>query len=145
MKPFFAFLSGLVFGIGLIIAGMANPAKVIGFLDLAGAWDPSLAFVMGGAIAVGTVAFAFAKRRTHSLLGEVMQLPTSKVLDKRLVFGNLAFGVGWGIAGICPGPAIVLVGTGSSKGLVFFAAMLAGMAIFALLQRLPKSGNTVTA
>ncbi len=142
MKPFFAFIAGLVFGIGLIIAGMANPAKVIGFLDLAGAWDPSLALVMGGAIAVGTIAFAIAKRRTHSLLGDAMQLPTSTMLDKRLVGGNLLFGIGWGIAGICPGPAIVMVGSGSLKGLVFFAAMLAGMALFSWIENTRLKAQT---
>jgi uncharacterized protein len=142
MKPLFSFIAGLVFGIGLIIAGMANPAKVIGFLDLAGAWDPSLAFVMGGAIAVGTIAFAIAKRRTHSLLGDAMLIPTSTVLDKRLIGGNLLFGVGWGIAGICPGPAIVLVGSGSLKGFVFFAAMLVGMALFSWIESTRLTAQT---
>lgn len=136
-KTIFAFIAGLVFGIGLIVAGMANPAKVLGFLDLAGAWDPSLALVMGGAIAVGVVAFAFAKRRTHSLLGDVMQLPTNTVIDKRLVGGSVLFGIGWGIAGICPGPAVVLLGSGSLKALIFFAAMLAGMWLYKRLQSMP--------
>jgi uncharacterized protein len=133
-----ALLSGLVFGLGLILAGMADPAKVLAFLDLAGAWDPSLALVMGGAIAMGVVAFAMAKRRTRSLLNLNMNLPTSTVVDKRLVLGGLGFGVGWGLAGICPGPALVLLGTGSTKGLVFVAAMLLGMGIFELLERRAK-------
>jgi uncharacterized protein len=133
-----ALLSGLVFGLGLILAGMADPAKVLAFLDLAGAWDPSLALVMGGAIAMAVVAFAAAKRRTRSLLNLTMNLPTSTVVDKRLVLGGLGFGLGWGLAGICPGPALVLLGTGSGKGLVFVAAMLLGMGIFELLERRAK-------
>jgi uncharacterized membrane protein YedE/YeeE len=135
MNILFSFIAGLVFGIGLLVAGMANPAKVLGFLDLTGNWDPSLAFVMGGAIAVGTVAFAFARRRARSLLGLAMQLPTARQIDRRLVGGNLLFGIGWGLAGICPGPALVLLGAGYTKGLVFVLAMLAGMAVFELLQR----------
>lgn len=130
-----SFISGLIFGFGLILAGMANPAKVIGFLDLAGTWDPSLAFVMGGGIAVGSVAFAFAKKRTKSLLGLPMHLPTSRQLDARLIGGSLMFGVGWGLAGICPGPALVLLGTGMVQGIVFVAAMLVGMALFEVLER----------
>ncbi len=123
-------LSGLVFGIGLIVSGMANPAKVLGFLDLAGAWDPSLAFVMAGAIAVGIGAFAIARRRTVSLLGAEMRLPTARHIDRRLVLGSLLFGAGWGIAGFCPGPALVALGAAQPKALIFVTAMLAGMAIF---------------
>lgn len=130
----FALLSGLTFGLGLILSGMANPAKVLGFLDLAGLWNPSLAFVMGGAIGVGVIAFAIAHKRSTSLLGLPMQLPTSREIDKRLIFGGLAFGIGWGLAGICPGPALVLLGTGSVKGLVFVIAMLVGMGIFEYLE-----------
>ena len=135
MNLLFALLSGLVFGFGLIVSGMTNPEKVLDFLDLSGAWDPSLALVMGGAIAVGLAAFTLAKKRTQSLLGLPMQLPTAKQIDWRLVGGSLSFGLGWGLAGICPGPALVLVGAGVSKGLIFVAAMLAGMAIFELLER----------
>jgi uncharacterized protein len=135
LKSLFSIIAGLVFGIGLIIAGMTNPAKVLGFLDLGGAWDPSLAFVMAGAIAVGSIAFAVAKRRSHSLLGDAMQLPSNQAIDKRLIGGSVLFGIGWGLAGICPGPALVLLGTGSRKGLIFTAAMLAGMGLFSLLQR----------
>ncbi|MDM0065041.1 YeeE/YedE family protein [Variovorax sp. J31P207] len=127
-------LSGLVFGLGLIVSGMADPAKVLGFLDLAGPWDPSLAFVMAGAIAVGTVAFMVAKRRAASLLGAPMRLPSSRLIDRRLVGGSLLFGVGWGIAGFCPGPALVSLGMGEVKAVVFVAAMLAGMAVFELLE-----------
>lgn len=135
MNILFAALSGLVFGFGLIVSGMTNPEKVLDFLDLSGAWDPSLALVMGGAIAVGLAAFTLAKKRTQSLLGLPMQLPTAKQIDWRLVGGSLSFGLGWGLAGICPGPALVLVGAGVSKGLIFVAAMLAGMGVFELLER----------
>ena len=127
-------VAGLVFGIGLIVAGMANPAKVLGFLDLAGAWDPSLAFVMAGAIAVGAVAYAFMRRRTRTLLGAPVQLPIARSIDRRLVLGSLVFGAGWGLAGICPGPALVLAGYGALKGMVFVAAMLAGNALFEVLE-----------
>lgn len=126
----FALFSGLIFGIGLILAGMANPAKVLAFLDLAGLWDPSLGLVMGGAIAVGLIAFTLAKKRTKSFLGLPMNLPTSRIIDKRLIIGSLIFGIGWGLVGICPAPAFVLFGTGSLKGIVFLVAMLVGMAIF---------------
>jgi uncharacterized membrane protein YedE/YeeE len=138
MKPSFsALVAGLVFGLGLILSGMANPAKVLGFLDLAGRWDPSLAFVMIGAIAVGLVAFGLARGRTRSLLGEPMRMPTATQLDRRLVGGSLLFGIGWGIAGFCPGPALVALGMGETKAAVFVLAMLAGMGIHALLERKP--------
>jgi uncharacterized membrane protein YedE/YeeE len=103
---------------------------VLGFLDLAGAWDPSLAFVMAGAIAVGLVAFTLARRRTRSLLGLPMQLPQGRGIDRRLVLGGFAFGIGWGLAGFCPGPALVALGMGEAKAAVFVLAMLAGMGIF---------------
>ena len=135
MASFFALLAGAVFGIGLIVSGMANPQKVIGFLDLAGPWDPSLAFVMAGAIAVGALAFAFARRRTSSLLGLHMKMPASTELDKPLVAGSLLFGVGWGIAGFCPGPALVALGMGEAKAAVFVVAMIAGMALFEMFDR----------
>lgn len=127
-------LAGLVFGLGLIVSGMANPAKVLGFLDLAGTWDPSLAFVMGGAIAVGAAAFFVARKRVVSLLGSPMRLPISREIDRRLVGGSLLFGIGWGIAGICPGPGLVVLGMGELKALVFVAAMLAGMGIWELFE-----------
>ena len=130
-----SFLAGLVFGLGLIVAGMANPAKVLAFLDLAGAWDPSLALVMAGAIAVGAGALLLMRKRTRSLLGAPMRLPSARNIDRRVVVGSLLFGVGWGLAGICPGPALVLVGYALPKGLVFFAAMLAGMGVFEFIER----------
>ena len=134
-----ALLSGLLFGVGLMVSGMANPAKVLGFLDLAGRWDPSLAFVMVGAIAIGSVAFLLARRRAKSLLGLPMQLLASTAVTARLVLGSAAFGVGWGIAGFCPGPALVALGAGSLKAWVFVAAMLGGMAAFELLERLQQT------
>jgi len=129
-----ALLSGLIFGFGLILAGMANPAKVLAFLDITTLWDPSLAFVMGGAIAVGFVAFKIAGNRTNSFLDLPMNTPTSRVIDKRLVIGALVFGIGWGLIGICPAPAFVLLGTGSIKGIVFLISMLVGMGILELIE-----------
>ena len=128
-------LAGLVFGLGLIVSGMANPAKVIGFLDLAGRWDPSLALVMAGAIAVGAIAFVIARTRTASLLDAPMKLPSEQRIDRRLLAGALVFGVGWGIAGFCPGPALVAIGMGSAKAVVFVVAMLAGMGIFQIAEK----------
>jgi uncharacterized protein len=127
-------LAGLVFGLGLIVSAMVDPAKILGFLDLAGRWDPSLAFVMVGAVGVGLVAFAVARRRTLSLLGAQMKLPTAHQIDQRLVIGSLTFGVGWGIAGFCPGPALVALGMGQFKALVFVIFMLAGMGLFEWLE-----------
>lgn len=127
-------LAGLVFGLGLIVSGMANPAKVLGFLDLFGRWDPSLGFVMGGAVAVSSVAFFLARKRTASLLGASMQLPTAGRIDRPLVIGSTLFGIGWGIAGFCPGPAIVALGMGEIKAMVFVLAMLAGMGLFELFE-----------
>ncbi len=135
MAIFASLLSGLVFGFGLILSGMADPAKVLGFLDLAGAWDPSLALVMIGAIVVGLVAFTVARRRSKSFLGLDFKLPTARHIDRRLVTGSLMFGVGWGIAGFCPGPALAAFGMGETKAVVFVASMLLGMGLFELLER----------
>ncbi len=128
------FLIGLLFGFGLILSGMTDPGKVIGFLDLFGQWDPSLAFVMGGAIVVGFFAFSMAKRRTQNFLGGAMRLPTSQDIDKRLVIGSLVFGAGWGLAGFCPGPALVSLGAGQDKAVVFVIAMVLGMLAFEWLE-----------
>lgn len=130
-----AFLAGLVFGLGLLLAGMANPAKVLGFLDLAGAWDPSLALVMVAAIGVAVLPLTWAKRRSRSLLGAPMQLPVKRELDRRLIGGSLLFGIGWGIAGICPGPAVAILLSGHWQVLLFVAAMLLGMLLFEALER----------
>ncbi|MBO1015922.1 YeeE/YedE family protein [Achromobacter sp. SD115] len=135
MVALIAFTSGLVFGLGLIISGMANPAKVLGFLDLAGAWDPSLAFVMGGAVLVTAAGFALLRRRRVSLSGEPMRWPTATRVDLRLAVGSMAFGAGWGLAGFCPGPALVAAVAGVTEALIFVAAMVAGMAIFSVLEK----------
>lgn len=135
MLRFFEFIAGLLFGLGLILSGMTNPAKVLGFLDLFGLWDPSLAFVMGGAILVGIFAFALARKRTTSFFGGAMHLPKATHIDKRLVVGSLMFGVGWGLAGFCPGPVLVSMAAGHDKALVFVAAMLIGMMIFEIAER----------
>lgn len=129
------FFVGLLFGLGLIMAGMTDPSKVLGFLDLAGSWDPSLAFVMGGGILVGLGAFAAAKKRTTAFLGGALHLPTATAIDRRLMGGSLLFGAGWGLAGFCPGPAIVSLGAGQPKAAVFVVAMLAGMAVFETIER----------
>ena len=135
MAVFTSLLAGLMFGLGLILSGMADPAKVLGFLDVAGRWDPSLAMVMVGAIAVGLVAFTIAERRTKTLLGLELKLPAGRHIDSRLVGGSVLFGVGWGIAGFCPGPALAVLGMGELKAMAFVAAMLLGMGTFELLER----------
>jgi len=134
-----AFAVGAIFGVGLIVSGMFNPAKVLGFLDLAGRWDPSLALVMVGAVAVGAIGFGVAGKRNQSLLGEPMQLPQNRRIDARLLLGSLTFGVGWGLAGFCPGPALVALGVGRIEAVVFVVAMLCGMLAFEALQRLHSS------
>jgi uncharacterized membrane protein YedE/YeeE len=138
-----AFAAGLIFGAGLVVSGMANPAKVLGFLDLFGAWDPSLALVMAGAVGVGLVGFAFASRRTQSALGLPMRLPESDAIDQRLVVGAAVFGVGWGLAGFCPGPALVALATGSPKAILFVVSMIAGMAGFEVFTR-PAGSTSAT-
>ena len=138
MYNFLSLLAGAVFGLGLLVSGMANPAKVLGFLDLAGPWDPSLALVMAGAIAIASIAFGVAGRRPLSLLGQEIKLPASRTVDRRLVAGSLLFGIGWGIAGFCPGPALVALGMGEGKAAVFVVAMLAGMGAFELFERRGK-------
>lgn len=127
MRCLFALASGLVFGLGLIVGGMTDPAKVKGFLDLFGAWNPSLALVMGGAISVAVFAFAAARRRTLSWTGGHMELPVNTVIDRRLLAGGMLFGVGWGIGGFCPGPALVALSSGLPAAWVFVITMLVGM------------------
>jgi len=129
-----AFIAGLLFGLGLLVAGMANPKKVLAFLDLTGAWDPSLALVIVGAIGVAIGPFTWARQQSSSLLGSPMQLPIKRELDPRLIGGSLLFGVGWGIAGICPGPAAAILLTGHWQVIVFMLAMLAGMLLFTALE-----------
>ncbi|HIE7068088.1 hypothetical protein I5K87_02385 [Serratia marcescens] len=135
LKTLLALLSGVIFGLGLIIAGMANPAKVLAFLDVTGQWDPSLALVMAGAIAVAAPAFLWARRRERSLLGETLQIPAAGRVDRRLLAGSALFGIGWGIAGICPGPAWVLAGVAIGRVWPFLLAMLAGMALYDVIMR----------
>lgn len=145
MPTLTSLVAGLVFGIGLILSGMADPRKVLGFLDLAGPWDPSLALVMAGAIAVGLAAFGVAKRRTRSLLGLDLKLPTARHIDRRLVLGSVLFGIGWGIAGFCPGPALAALGMGELKAAVFVVAMLVGMGLFELLEQRRQAARLRTA
>lgn len=136
------FVVGLLFGLGLMLSGMTDPGKVVGFLDLFGTWDPSLALVMGGAIMVGFFAFTVAKKRTSTFLGGAMRLPTNMDMDKKLVIGSLLFGAGWGLAGFCPGPALVSMADGQPKALVFVLAMLVGMLGFELMDRFVHAPRT---
>ena len=129
MDKLFGFAAGLVFGLGLILAGMTDPIKVKAFLDLAGAWDPSLALVMGGAIVVALPVFMLAGRHTHAISGAPMQIPSNRQIDARLIAGGVLFGIGWGIGGLCPGPALVALGSGMGEAALFVAAMLAGMVV----------------
>lgn len=126
---------GLIFGLGLLISGMANPQKVLGFLDITGLWDPSLILVMAGAILAALLPFQWAKNQSRSLLGQTIQLPDKTQIDRPLILGSLLFGIGWGLAGICPGPAIVLLGLKQINAIYFVLAMLAGMWIFQILQK----------
>lgn len=130
-----AVVAGLLFGLGLLLAGMADPVKVLGFLDLAGHWDPSLGLVMVGAIGAALIPMQWSTRHARSLLGVPMRLPVARELDRRLIIGSLVFGVGWGIAGICPGPSLVLVLSGNWQILLFVLAMLAGMGLFGVLEK----------
>lgn len=123
----FCYLIGLLFGIGISVSGMANPAKVLNFFDVAGTWDPSLAFVMGGALMVTTLGYKIVLKRSRPLLADGFQLPTRRDLDLPLIGGAALFGVGWGIAGFCPGGALPAVGTGNPEVLIFVAALIAGI------------------
>lgn len=125
----FAALAGGLFGTGLLVSGMTNAHKVQGWLDIFGAWDPTLAFVMGGAILPMAIAWAFARKRPHAALGSAMPKPATQELDAPLIGGSVLFGAGWGLAGLCPGPAIAALAWGGSSGVVFVIAMLAGMMI----------------
>lgn len=134
-EPLAALAAGAIFGAGLLVSGMANPAKVKGFLDLAGAWDPSLAFVMGAAVLVGLAGFRLAGLRATSFLGLPMRLPMARTVDRRLLMGGLLFGIGWGLAGFCPGPALVALVSGATGAWIFVAAMVVGMLLFDLFNR----------
>ena len=135
-----AFLAGLLFGGGLILSGMSNPAKVLAFLDVTGAWDPSLLFVMLGAILVAALAFRFARTRVRPLFGSHIHVPGAGRIDAPLVLGSVTFGVGWGLVGYCPGPALTALAVGGRSTLLFVAAMVAGMAIFEVAERI-RAGN----
>jgi uncharacterized membrane protein YedE/YeeE len=138
MQRVIEFVLGLTFGLGLLISGMTDPGKVQGFLDLAGLWDPSLAFVMGGGVMVGLLGFGWAKKQTLSLSGAPFQWPDMTQIDRPLVLGSLMFGWGWGLAGFCPGPALVAMASGNDKALVFVLAMVAGMVVY---ERFKKRDN----
>ncbi|MEY0300929.1 DUF6691 family protein [Providencia manganoxydans] len=130
-----ALISGLLFGLGLLLAGMGNPAKILGFLDITGNWDPSLLVTMAVAMVVSAIAFAIAKKRKMSVLNCPIQIPQNTKIDKSLIIGSVLFGLGWGIAGICPGPALLLTGMGVTEGIIFTLAMIAGMSIFQMLKK----------
>jgi len=126
MRLFTAFLSGLLFAVGLAVGGMTLPSKVVGFLDVAGAWDPSLAFVMLGAIAVYGVGYRLVARRGRTVTGEALHVPSSTRIDRRLLVGSALFGIGWGLGGYCPGPGLTAAGTGAGSAVIFAASMAAG-------------------
>lgn len=135
MQRITEFVAGLLFGLGLLLSGMSDPGKVLGFLDLLGTWDPSLALVMAGAILVGMLAFTVAKKRTMNFLGGTLHLPTANQIDRRLVIGALLFGAGWGLAGFCPGPSLVSMFSGQPKAAVFVLAMVIGMLLYEAADR----------
>ncbi|HHR6131043.1 TPA: DUF6691 family protein [Providencia alcalifaciens] len=138
MPIIIALVSGILFGLGLLLAGMGNPAKILAFLDITGNWDPSLLVTMAVAMLISGIAFQLVKKRKTSVLNCPLQIPSSNVIDKKLVIGSVLFGLGWGLGGICPGPAILLTGMGLTQGILFTLAMIAGMAIFQLFQRTEK-------
>ena len=138
LKNIIGLLAGLLFGFGLLISGMTDPLKVQGFLDVFGAWDISLALVMGGGLMVAIVGVQLAKRQQTSWIGSLIELPSKTVINKKLVIGAMLFGIGWGLVGICPGPGIVLLGTGQWQAYVFIPAMIVGMLAYQWLE--PKLG-----
>jgi hypothetical protein len=144
MHMLVAALSGLLFGLGLMISDMVDPARVRAFLDVGdiarGTWDPTLMFVMGGAMAVSAAAWLISRNRVGTLLGGALPPPPSARIDARLIGGSAIFGIGWGLVGICPGPALVALGYGGGSTLIFMAAMLAGMAVFALIDKAMRGG-----
>ena len=129
-----ALLAGLMLGLGLILSGKANPAKVVGFLDVTGLWDPSLALVMGGGLVVGALGYRWLRARPVTLLGEPLNLPTNSVINLRLIGGSVLFGIGWGLTGICPGPGLVLLGAGLDAGIIYVLALLTGMLIYSVVE-----------
>ena len=138
LKNIIGLLTGLLFGIGLLISGMTDPTKVQGFLDVFGAWDISLALVMGGGLVVAIIGVQLAKRQQTSWIGTLIELPSKTTINKKLLIGAMLFGVGWGLVGICPGPGIVLLGTGQWQAYVFIPAMIVGMLVYQWFE--PKLG-----
>ena len=145
MKLVYAWLTGLVFGLGIAISGMINPAKVLNFFDIAGTWDPSLAFVMGGAVTVTFIGYRLVWRRPAPLFERAFQLPTARQIDLRLVGGSALFGIGWGIAGFCPGAAIPALGTGRWEVALFVTAVIVGLGLARLVRGLPLLPRSATA
>ncbi|MGJ8596266.1 DUF6691 family protein [Sulfitobacter sp.] len=145
MKLIFSYLCGLIFGVGIAISGMANPAKVLNFFDISGTWDPSLAFVMGGALIVTFIGYRFVLKRPAPTFAETFQLPTRSDLDLPLIGGSAVFGVGWGIAGFCPGGALPALGTGRSEVFIFVAALLVGIIAAKALQAILSNRNQAQA
>ena len=135
MGALIAFAIGLVFGIGLLVSGMTDPGKVLAFLDLAGAWDPSLAVVMGAAVPVAALGYALARRREAPLAAPAFHVPETRGIDARLVLGSVIFGAGWGLAGLCPAPALVLAASANRDAVVFLLAMIAGMIVFEAIEK----------
>ncbi|WP_369310397.1 DUF6691 family protein [Providencia rettgeri] len=135
MPILIALISGLLFGLGLIIAGMGNPAKILSFLDITGNWDPSLLVTMAVAMVISGISYILVKKRRVSMLNCPLQIPTNQKIDKKLVIGSALFGLGWGLAGICPGPALLLTGLGISQGIIFTLAMVAGMSMYQFSQK----------
>lgn len=134
MRIISVFVIGLIFGLGIAMSGMMNPAKVLNFFDLAGSWDPSLAFVMGGALAVAIPGYRLVFRRPAPIMEDRFQLPDTRVIDRRLVLGSATFGIGWGIAGFCPGGALPALGTGRSEVFIFLAALIGGLLLVRVRQ-----------
>lgn len=136
MSILIALFCGLVMGLGIIVSDMSNPGKILGFLDIGGMWDPSLGLVMGTAILVAMPAFILAEKREKTLTGTAIQLPTSRQIDLRLIGGSVVFGIGWGLTGVCPGPALIMLGRGLPEGVTVVCGMVAGFAAFELSERL---------
>ena len=134
LKNIIGLLAGLLFGFGLLISGMTDPVKVQGFLDVFGAWDISLALVMGGGLMVALVGVQLAKRQQSSWIGTLIEMPTKTTINKKLLIGAMLFGIGWGLVGICPGPGIVLLGTGQWQAYIFIPAMIIGMLVYQWLE-----------
>lgn len=142
MQIMIAFVTGLIFGLGLILSGMTNPAKIIGFLDIFGDWDPALALVMIGALIVSATSFQLIKKNKKTYFGQQLNLPANNKIDHKLIIGSLIFGIGWGLAGYCPGPALVSVMHGGYQPVIFVLSMLAGMGIFEIINQIGSKKST---